>query len=143
MGRGFFEVSSCHCERPTGAWQSHRIFTERLLRRSAPRNDTGERDFRGNDNVASHDAKGVRESGRWCARADLNCRPFAPQANALSGLSYGRDAGLRENRRDYNMMAMSGQAAPGSHPGPEIVVEPSLLARRTAPRLLDVYRAPP
>ncbi len=23
----------------------------------------------------------------WCARADLNCRPFAPQANALSGLS--------------------------------------------------------
>ena len=30
---------TCHCERPTGAWQSHFV-TLRLLRRSTPRNDT-------------------------------------------------------------------------------------------------------
>jgi hypothetical protein len=29
----------CHCERPTGAWQSHSI-NRRLLRRFTPRNDT-------------------------------------------------------------------------------------------------------
>jgi hypothetical protein len=26
----------------------------------------------------------------WCARRDSNARPLAPEANALSGLSYGR-----------------------------------------------------
>jgi hypothetical protein len=28
----------CHCERPTGAWQSH-LINKRLLRRFTPRND--------------------------------------------------------------------------------------------------------
>jgi hypothetical protein len=26
----------------------------------------------------------------WCARRDSNAGPLAPEANALSGLSYGR-----------------------------------------------------
>ncbi len=29
-----------HCERPKGAWQSHKKTMTRLLRRFAPRNDT-------------------------------------------------------------------------------------------------------
>ena len=32
----------------------------------------------------------------WCARRDSNARPLAPEANALSGLSYGRKEPIRK-----------------------------------------------
>jgi hypothetical protein len=46
-------------------------------------------------------------SARWCARRDSNAGPFAPEANALSRLSYGRKfnedtaiASIANNRAD-------------------------------------------
>src|SRR5262252_3280952 len=39
---------------------------------------------------AAADWRRVRTFRSWCARRDSNARPLAPEANALSGLSYGR-----------------------------------------------------
>ena len=64
--------------------------------------------------IWNHSVSGKRSEGprrRWRARADLNCRPFAPQANALSGLSYGREVTVWENRVNSITTSMEGQAA--------------------------------
>ena len=52
----------------------------------------------------------MTQQREWRARADLNCRPLAPQASALSGLSYGRDAIFQNQPIDSNMRPQGGQA---------------------------------